>query len=131
MGLCLLKSVKELPDNVKRLRVFSKNAGAQYKNKHILKIWSDTVDNTHIETADHKFLISHNSFIEWDLNFDVIENAKKSNEYVFVPDDWLQIVYKACKYFTVVNMTNEEVESMNAVIKDGVKGVQHIQWFQF
>jgi hypothetical protein len=36
MGFCLLKSVKELPDNVKRLIAFSKNAGAQYKNKHIL-----------------------------------------------------------------------------------------------
>jgi hypothetical protein len=85
-------------------------------------------------TYRHKFLISHNSFIEWDLNFDVIENAKKSNKYVFVPDDWLQIVYKACKYFTAVNMTNEKfvsVESMNAVIKDDVKGVQNIQWCQF
>jgi hypothetical protein len=70
---------------------FSNNAGGQHKNKHILKVWSYTVDNTYKKIVDHKFLIPGHSFMECDQNFGVTENAKKSSKHVFVPDDWLQM----------------------------------------
>jgi hypothetical protein len=105
---------------------FSNNAGGQHKTKHILKVWSYTVDNTYKKTVHHKFLIPGHSFMECDQNFGVTENTKNSSKHVFVPDDWLQMRKKS-KHFTIVKMTNEEfisLKSMNAVMKDNVKGIR-------
>lgn len=134
IGSCLLKYVTQLPPTVKYLIAFSDNCGGQNKNQYITRFWMYTVQNTHIETVEHKFLVPGHTFMECDEDFGLIEKTKKSLQYVFVPDDWIHAVAKTHKKFQVVRMTTDDffsVEQMNDSLKDAVTGISKFQWLRF
>lgn len=108
IGSCLLKYVTQLPPTVKYLIAFSDNCGGQNKNQYITRFWMYTVQNTHIETVEHKFLVPGHTFMECDEDFGLIEKTKKSLQYVFMTDDWIHAVAKIHKKFQVVRMTTDD-----------------------
>lgn len=50
------------------------------------------VNNTHIDTVDHKFLVAGISSMECEEDIGMIEKTKKTVQYVFVPDHWIMAV---------------------------------------
>lgn len=131
---CLLKFISSLPPTVKHIDAFSDNAGGQNKNKHVIKFWNYVVSNTQIETVNHKFLVSGHSFMECDQDFGLIEKVKRKTSFVFIPDDWMNIVAKSSKKFLVIKMTQNDFKSiapLNEIMKNNVQGLRKMQWFHF
>lgn len=133
IGSCLLRYVQQLPNTIQSIIAFSDNAGGQNKNINIIKFWMHIVQTTSISRVDHKFLISGHSYMECDQDFGIIERAKSKHQYIFVPDDWTNIVAHASRKFTVVRMTSENffsVQPMKTKIRDSIPGIRNIQWFR-
>lgn len=131
---CLLKFISALPPTVKHIDAFSDNAGGQNKNKHIIKFWNYIVLYTQIETVDHKFLVSGHSFMECDQDFGLIEKTKRKTSFVFVPNEWMDIVAKSSKKFFVNKMDPNDFKSiapLNEIMKDNVQGLRKMQWLHF
>ena len=80
--------------------------GGQNINKIIAQTWLYTVAHTSIETVDHKFLIPGHSYLENDADFSHIE--RKKTEFIFVPQDWIQLVGKARSKFHVTEMLTDD-----------------------
>lgn len=134
IGSCLLKYVSQLPETVKHINAFSDNCGGQNKSQYITRFWMNIVQNTHIETVDHKFLIAGHSYMECDEDFGLIEKSKKHLQYVYVPDEWVSFVASANRKFQVVRMHTEDflsVEEMSDNLKDSVVGISKFQWLRY
>lgn len=134
VGSCLLKFALNLPDTIKKLVAFSDNCGGQNKSKYIVRFWMYILQNTKLESIDHKFFIAGHSYNECDQDFGLIEKSKRNTQYIFVPDDWRQVVAKAHRKFQVVKMTSSDfvsVEKMNDSIKVSVVGISKFQWIHF
>nr|XP_022906720.1 uncharacterized protein LOC111418411 isoform X1 [Onthophagus taurus] len=133
IGSCLIRYVQQLPNSIEHLIAFSDNAGGQNKNNNIIKFCRHIVQTTSIQRIDHKFLISGHSYMECDQHFGIIEKSKKKNQYIFVPDDWFNVVAHASRKFTVVRMAIESfmsVQPMKKSIKDSIRGLRNVQWFR-
>lgn len=134
IGSCLLQYAQGLPSSTKHLIAFSDNCGGQNKNHNTIKYWMHIISKTKIETIDHKFLISGHSYMECDQDFGIIEKYKKRQQYVFVPNDWVNIVKAASEKFRVVRMRNESfksIENMQKVLDHKpIKGIRAMQWFR-
>ena len=132
---CLLKFLETLPPNVKHIEAFSDNCGGQNKSHITVKFWLWVVNNTQIETVNHKYLMSGHSFNECDQDFGIIEKAKQKNEKeIFIPQHWEQAVSKSSRKFTVVRMEEEDfktVEPLKRFITKTVKDIRSMQWMLF
>ncbi|XP_050301041.1 uncharacterized protein LOC126739410 [Anthonomus grandis grandis] len=131
---CLLKHIESLPKTVTHIDAFSDNCGGQNKNKNIIKFWMYIVQFTHIESVDHRFLVSGHSFIECDQDFAIIEKAKRRLTHVFTPDDWVNFIAGVSRKFIVVKMQPEDFKSispMDNIMKSNFTGISKMQWLHF
>jgi hypothetical protein len=132
---CLLRYIHDLPTTVRHLIAFSDNAGGQNKNVHVVKFWAYVVNSTHLETVDHKFLVSGHSYMECDRDFGLIEVLRKKSTNLFVPDDWMTLVTKASRKFSVFRMSNTSFKSiapLNKVLPvKSIPGIRKMQWLHF
>ncbi|KAK9720959.1 hypothetical protein QE152_g21812 [Popillia japonica] len=130
---CLLKFIKQLPPSTKSIIAFSDSCGGQNKNKNTLKLWMYIVNNTNIETVDHKFLEPGHTYMECDEDFGLIEKHKRHIQYVFVPNEWTKAVQETSKWFYVQEMTSKDFFSFSDL--DGIspnlkkdKEKQNVAW---
>lgn len=132
---CHLKLVKTLPTRVKRIIMFSDNAGGQNKSRFTVKFWPHVVNTTHIEQVDHKYLLSGHSYNDCDRNFGVIERARRNTGTgIFIPEHWMNIVAKSSNRFLVINMEDHDFKSLDPLEEKyvkTVKGIRSMQWLRF
>lgn len=90
---CLLKLLKTLPTMVKKIKMFSDNAGGQNRSPYTVNFWLYVVGTTHIVQVDHKYVLSGHSYKDCNRNFGVIERARKICETgISVPEHRMDIV---------------------------------------
>nr|XP_047139760.1 uncharacterized protein LOC124815282 [Hydra vulgaris] len=132
---CLLRLVSTLPTRVKKITMFSDNAGGQNKSRFTVKFWMYIVRTTHIEEVDHKYLLSGHSFNDCDRNFGTIERARRNiGTGIFVPEHWMDVTAKSSKRFLVVNMKDQDFISLQPLEDHYVKavtGIRCMQWLKF
>ncbi|CAH0558680.1 unnamed protein product [Brassicogethes aeneus] len=132
---CLLKFIKTLPHHVKHITAFSDNCGGQNKSHIIVKFWLYIIKNTHIESVDHRFLISGHSYNECDQDFGLVElRKKKVLTDLYVPEHWANLIASSCRKFMVVTMQDEDfvnVCTLFPYFKKAVQGIRDMQWFHF
>lgn len=98
------------------------SCGGQNKHKNILKFWMYVVNNTNINTVDHKFLEPGYTYMECDEDFGLIEKHKRYIQYVFIPSEWTKAIKETCKKFSVEEMKSEEFSFSEVVgISSNVK----------
>lgn len=132
---CLLKYITSLPPHVKHLVAFSDNCGGQNKSHLITKFWLYIVKNTRIETVTHRFLVSGHSYNECDQDFGLIEvKKKKSQRYMYVPKDWVDLVASSSRKFIVTLMEDDDfidILQLNTFFPKTVKGIRGMQVLHF
>ncbi|KAJ8876601.1 hypothetical protein PR048_021046 [Dryococelus australis] len=74
-------------------------------------------NGTNIETLHYKFLEPGHTFIECDQEFGLIENRKRNEMHVYVPDHWADVVRRASKTFQVTRMCRNDFVSVSNVGK--------------
>lgn len=90
IGSCLFQYLKNLPQNVTEVSMFSDTCGGQNRNKNVAALLLYTVQATHLKTVEHKFLESGHTFMEVDSMHSAIERAKRCIP-VYTMQDWLSI----------------------------------------
>lgn len=90
IGSALLTWLKQIPETVTDLSLFSDACGGQNRNKNIAALLLYFVQTSHLETIEHKFLESGHSYMEADSMHSAIESQKKYVP-VFSMLDWLNI----------------------------------------
>lgn len=132
---CLLKFITTLPPHVKHLTAFTDNCGGQNKSHIIVKFWLYIVRNTHIESVDHRFLISGHSYNECDQDFGLIEKKKKQcKRDLYIPEHWSELIASSCRKFAVVQMQDEDFINLNSLtpyFKKTVPGIRAMHWLHF
>lgn len=95
-----------ITEEVKTLHLFSDNCAGQNKNILMVQFLSSLC-------ASGKFIKIHHfperghSFMPCDRAFAQIEKVKRRKEYVYVPEQWYDIVSSASKNFSVVRVQQE------------------------
>lgn len=112
---CLLKYIRTLPIETKHVIAYSDTCGGQNRNFIVSMIWLFIVANSHIEIIDYKFLVSGHSYLENDSDFGHIEKMKKKTQFIYVPEDWMQLVEKAGKKFKVIRMQRDDFVSTEPI----------------
>lgn len=132
---CLLKFVNTLPQNVKHITAFSDNCGGQNKSHIIVKFWLYVVKCTHIESVNHRFLISGHSYNECDQDFGLVEIKKRQNKRdLYVPEHWAELIASSSRKFMVVQMQDEDfltLDPLTPYFRKTVPGIRGMQWLHF
>ncbi len=94
IGTCINTLLTSMPKNVKSVCLFSDSCGGQNRNQNMLGALLFTLQSTHIECIDMKFLVSGHTSMEVDSMHSMIERAKK-NCTINIPEDWNNIITSA------------------------------------
>uniref|UniRef100_A0A6P7GXD3 Uncharacterized protein LOC114341876 n=1 Tax=Diabrotica virgifera virgifera TaxID=50390 RepID=A0A6P7GXD3_DIAVI len=121
IGSCLLQFIKTLPPTVTKLIAYSDSCGGQNKNKYISKLFMFLVQSTHLQEIHHKFLEPGHTYMECDRAFALIEQAKRKNPQVFIPQHWTSVIKSSARSFVVHEMTQQmffTFQKLNTLIND-------------
>lgn len=95
VGSCVRKHIFTYAKNASHIIAYSDACGGQNRNLKqcliLLKLLTEP--ELHLETIDHKFMVTGHSFLPND--FGVIEQYEE-NRVMYIPDDWYSII-KKCK----------------------------------
>jgi len=118
---CIYRHLCNLSPDVKHVNFYSDTCGGQNRNYTMLATLSTALQNIqHLETIDHKFMISGHSHLECDYDHSVIERKQRKADFqIFHPRDWYQLVrtLSVKKPFTVVEMENKDFLDFSAILK--------------
>ena len=107
IGTCLYTHLKQLPEEISEVILYSDTCGGQNRNQNVAALLLYTVQTTHINVLHQKFLESGHSEMEVDSMHSAIERAKKYVP-VYTALDWHTIFRNARRNnpYTVVPMTH-------------------------
>lgn len=94
IGSCLYYYLKNLPTHVTEVSLWSDTCAGQNRNQYVAALLLYTVQVTHLEVIEHKFLESGHTYMEADSMHSAIERAKKFVP-VYTMQDWLNIFHIA------------------------------------
>lgn len=122
IATCLFKYMASLPQEVKRIILYSDTCGGQNKNSHVCAMFLTAIQiNPNLEIIDHKFMVSGHSHMECDVDHSMIEKQKKKLEFpISHPHDWYNLVRstgKKGKKMSVVEVKNEEFLDFASLLK--------------
>lgn len=118
VGSCILKYIKEndMPENI---IAYSDSCGGQNRNIKMCLFWLHVVadDTNNLQVCDQKFFVPGHSYMSCDRDFGIIEQQKPSHPYIFLPDDWIKLVERASKKFTVCKMSSNDIVHVEEIMK--------------
>jgi hypothetical protein len=135
---CLWLWLKNLPQMVERVTLYSDSCSGQNKNINMLTMMMAAVNVLPIKQIDHKFLESGHSQMEVDSMHATIERASHS-AYIFVPRDWVTIasvVKKEGETYSVRTMRQIDFTDFKTVSakliqnKNKLDSGKHLSWIQ-
>ena len=92
---CIRLQMLSLPENIKKVILYSDSCTGQNRNQFIASSCLHAVTNIdHLESIDHKFLESGHTQMECDSMHSAIEFAKSKTE-IFVPSQWDTVILMA------------------------------------
>ncbi|XP_072394757.1 uncharacterized protein [Diabrotica undecimpunctata] len=109
---CLTKHLKMNARNCDNIILYSDCCTGQNRNiklsLSLLKLVQDP--EMKATSIDHKFLTSGHSYLPNDADFGVIETKAKKKEFIYGPEDWINLVATAKKTnsFQIIEMKREE-----------------------
>lgn len=145
IGSCLFKAIMNLDSNIKHVILYSDCCPGQNKNSPFLAMCLSLMHENHIETLDHKFMVSGHSRMECDSDHAQIEKLKKRySAPISHPHDWFQLIRLAGKKhpFQVVEMGQPDFLDYATLLKTeihlkknneaGEKFVWHdVKWLRY
>ena len=90
IGTALLNWIKQIPNSVKEISLFSDTCGGQNRNQFIAALFLYVVQTTHLEAVQHNFMEKGHSYMEVDAMHSAIERAKK-NVSIYTMNDLLNV----------------------------------------
>lgn len=94
IGTALFQWISQIPSHIKEISLYSDTCGGQNRNQYIAALFMYVVQNTHLESIEHKFMESGHSYLEADSMHSAIEVAKE-NVSVYSVNDWVNIMIMA------------------------------------
>lgn len=119
---CLYRVLLALPPSIKNVTLYSDTCGGQNKNSHMVAMFLVLMQQSHLETVDHKFLIPGHTRMECDSDHSTIERKKsKYDGKIEHPRDWMQLVRlcgnKHNNYFKVIEMKKHNFLDFASLLK--------------
>ena len=127
---CLQHFASQLPTCVTTLRLYSDGCGGQNKNSNVMHYLFTLVVQGRFSYIRHTFPVRGHSFLPNDRDFGRTELAKRTNERVYTPAEWMDIIKGARrrKPFEVVAVDQclfvGYADHFNPLFKKAVKGGQ-------
>lgn len=90
IGTALLQWIKQLPDTVTEISLFSDTCSGQNRNQFISALFLYVVQNTNLQIVEHNFMEKGHSYMEVDSMHSAIETARK-NVKIYTMNDWLNV----------------------------------------
>lgn len=90
IGTALLNWIREIPNSVREISLFSDTCGGQNRNQNIAALFLYVSQNFHFDVIQHNFLEKGHSYMEVDSMHSAIERAKK-NVAIYTMNDLLNI----------------------------------------
>lgn len=100
---CLFQFIKDLPDHVETLILYSDTCPGQNRNSILPIMFSKALDDkNNLKEIHHKFLVPGHTHLECDTDHATIERfVKKRNPIISVPQDWVSVVKMSSSHFYV------------------------------
>lgn len=121
IGSVLMRHLKEeLPNNIKKLILWSDSCGGQNRNIKITLMMKAIMEqHPNLEEVVFKFLYSGHSYLPNDRHFSSIEVALKHQQRLYIPEDYIEIMKKSKKKIPlkVKKMNKEEFHSTDTIEK--------------
>ena len=94
---CLYHFLCQLPSCVTTLRLYSDGCGGQNKNANVMSFLFSLVSQGKFRHIRYTFPVTGHSFLPNDRDFGRTELAKRKNERVYTPTQWMEIIKGARK----------------------------------
>lgn len=116
---CLYKHICTMvPPCTKHITFYSDTCGGQNRNSHVTAMFTWVMQNTPVQTIDHKFMISGHSHLEVDTDHGIIEKKKKKTDIeIYHPHDWIQLIKSSGKKFHVIRMNRNDFLDFSSLLK--------------
>ena len=101
---------KYVPPTVRKLVTFSNNCSCQNKNFTLILFYLYLIYCDRFYEVDHIYFQSGHTYMQADGDFSSIETAKRNCQYLYTPEDYVNLV-KTCrrkKKFVVQKMSQED-----------------------
>jgi hypothetical protein len=109
IGSCLYYYIKELPDNVEELTLWSDTCSGQNKNSIVTAALATALSQKEsLKLIDQKFLVPGHTHLECDSDHSIIEGKKRKAADIHVPRDWFTLVRNASPKFSVNRLTYDK-----------------------
>lgn len=111
IGSCLLKYVRSMNIQSKKLIIFSDNCAGQNKNYNLVALYNYMISTGMFEVIEHYYLITGHTYLPSDRDFAKIEKYQRKEPNVYSPDQWRALISKCGKNkkFIVTQMTREDI----------------------
>lgn len=133
IGSCILNYVqttfpKLLPNQERKLILWSDRCVGQNNNKNILSLYMYLIRLGYFSEVHQKFMITGHSFLPCDRDFALIERRKKVR-YAMVPKDWKKIISEAKlgKPFLITEMEQVNFKDLEVIQKTIMKTCSKFQ----
>ncbi|KAJ8879170.1 hypothetical protein PR048_019776 [Dryococelus australis] len=125
VGSCLVKYINSLGDEIKHFIAYTDCYTGQNLNVNIVKFWMYIAEGTNTETVHHKFLEPGHTFNECDQDFWLMENRKRNEMHVYVPDHWVDVVRRASKRFQPIKIKEAKWKNLQE-LKMCIPPIYHV-----
>lgn len=100
------------------LIAISDNCGGQNKNWTVEMFWVFLIASGRFNRVEHHFPLSGHSMLPSDRDFARVEvYAKRNCQFVYSPDQWLDVVSKSCQNFVVYKMKRHHFKTFDILTK--------------
>lgn len=109
--------IKQIPDNVTELHVFSDAAGGQNRNHTLIRFFLNLTMNGRFTVIHQYFPIRGHSFLPCDRDFGLIKRAIRRHDRIYTPMQYVSIIANAKRStprFTVKVVETHEVLDFKA-----------------
>lgn len=116
---CLFAYLREQPEEISEVILYSDTCGGQNKNTHVAAMFTYLLTiKPSMKLIYHKFMIPGHTHMEVDLDHAIIEKKKKKTEIqIYHPHDWMQLVRSSSKKFTVKEMRQNDFFDFASLLK--------------
>jgi hypothetical protein len=112
VGSCVLKALPlTVKNNKRKLIVWSDCCSGQNKNYKMICVWLYMIQQNMFDEIQHKFFVPGHSMMDSDRDFGLIEQKKRTEQYVYTHDHWIDLIKKTRvkNPFTVLEMKKRDI----------------------
>lgn len=102
---------KEIPDNVKHLKLFSDGPYGQNKNHTVIRFLLSLCDNSHFESITYYFPVRGHSYSPCDRDFGCVKRIIRKVDRIYTPEQYKELILRSSKRerFSVHEVKTEDV----------------------